>query len=490
MPSLKDLNCAIELSGSQQALREFGTIYGDGFVETFIPVPSKPQSFSIHLTSNKFIAPGVAIFVYVDGVYQCNRNRQDLKLRKPSGSRSLVDFRVRQKEEGQRDGSMIAREWAFDKLNIASADNAPNLCSPNILDNLGCIEVVVLRCAGTRNVKSASTMNFDGAGDFPDHRFGVDDSSSPSNEKSMYDDRGPFFNNFGNRHGPPPPIPSHRSPYVETLRSPQGSTSRAHRTAYNPQELFPPAAIVNHSRPHSRYSEPISPGARRTNDLPPSGFQYGSGPIPRDDEPYNTHPPHVGAAKPPAVDPMWLNKLLTTAVKQGVQESRRMDTQSEGQARYKETHSDAKSASRPPGAWPESPFNAPILPHQHTEQPAFSSHDHQSEHGSNWAKVQPGWGDRPPRSRAGTRVTWNAEPAVETDSSSVGGWNAREETPSDARNTGDTWPTDKAAEWDASSQKGKLWLPHVDPNENAQSMSQYEVHALNPDQDVHAEIER
>ena len=118
MPSLKDLNCAIELSESQQALQEVGTTYGDVFVETFIPVPSKLQTFSIHLTSNKFIAPGVAIFVYVDGVYQCNRNRQDLKLRKPSDSRSLVDFCVRQKEERQDDGSMVAREWAFDKLNI------------------------------------------------------------------------------------------------------------------------------------------------------------------------------------------------------------------------------------------------------------------------------------------------------------------------------------------------------------------------------------
>jgi hypothetical protein len=118
MPSLKDLNCSIELSDNQQALQEFGTIYGDGFVETFVPVPNKPQPFSVHLTSNKFIAPGVAIFVYVDGIYQCNRNRQDLKLRKPSDSRSLVDFRVRQKEERQTDGSMIAREWAFDKLNI------------------------------------------------------------------------------------------------------------------------------------------------------------------------------------------------------------------------------------------------------------------------------------------------------------------------------------------------------------------------------------
>lgn len=121
MPSLKDVNCVIELSESQHSLREFGTIYGDGFVETFVPVPSKPQSFSVHLTSNRFIAPGIAIFVYVDGVYQCNRNRQDLKLRKPSDSRSLVDFRVRQKEEKQEDGSMIAREWTFDKLNIGKS---------------------------------------------------------------------------------------------------------------------------------------------------------------------------------------------------------------------------------------------------------------------------------------------------------------------------------------------------------------------------------
>jgi hypothetical protein len=99
MPTLKDLTCAIELSESQRTLQEFGTTYGDGLVETFVPVPSKSQSFSVHLTSDKFIAPGISMYVFVDGVYQCNRNRQDLKLRKGSDSRSVVDFRVRQKEE-------------------------------------------------------------------------------------------------------------------------------------------------------------------------------------------------------------------------------------------------------------------------------------------------------------------------------------------------------------------------------------------------------
>lgn len=117
MPILKDLTCSIELPESQKALKEFGTVYGDGFVETFVPVPSTAQSFSVHLSSNKFIAPGIAMYVFIDGVYQCNRNRQDLKLRKAPDTCSVVDFRVRQKEEKQLDGSMIAREWKFEKLN-------------------------------------------------------------------------------------------------------------------------------------------------------------------------------------------------------------------------------------------------------------------------------------------------------------------------------------------------------------------------------------
>jgi len=62
MPSLKDLKCSIELSDSQQILQEFGTTYGDGLVETFVPVPSKPQPFSVHLTSERFIASGIAMY--------------------------------------------------------------------------------------------------------------------------------------------------------------------------------------------------------------------------------------------------------------------------------------------------------------------------------------------------------------------------------------------------------------------------------------------
>lgn len=117
MPTLKDLNCSIELPNSEKILQEFGTIYGDAFVETFVAVPRSSKPFMIHLTSDKFIADGLAMFVYIDGVYQCNRNKQKLGSRKRSEGQPLVNFRVRQKEESQQDGSMIAREWTFQKLN-------------------------------------------------------------------------------------------------------------------------------------------------------------------------------------------------------------------------------------------------------------------------------------------------------------------------------------------------------------------------------------
>lgn len=87
-------------------------------VETFVAVPSGSEQFAIRLMSNSFIAPGLAMYVFIDGVYQCNRNRQGLKLQNPSYGRPLIDFRVRQKEERQRDGSMTAHEWRFEKLNV------------------------------------------------------------------------------------------------------------------------------------------------------------------------------------------------------------------------------------------------------------------------------------------------------------------------------------------------------------------------------------
>lgn len=119
MPSLNRLTCHIELNPSNLRLREHDTTYGDGVVETFIAIPKRSTTFSIHLTSNGYIAPGLSMFVYIDGVYQCNRNRTDLQLpnEQHSSRRSEVDFRVRQKEV-RRNDDFVGHDWSFAKLNV------------------------------------------------------------------------------------------------------------------------------------------------------------------------------------------------------------------------------------------------------------------------------------------------------------------------------------------------------------------------------------
>ena len=63
----------------------------------------------------------------MDGVYQVNRNRRNLKIPGEGTKRSHteVDFRVRQKEELLWDGSFEGKEWRFERVNIG------NLTSPS-----------------------------------------------------------------------------------------------------------------------------------------------------------------------------------------------------------------------------------------------------------------------------------------------------------------------------------------------------------------------
>lgn len=122
MPTLKQLTCTVERGNTKKSFNEYGTAYGDGYVETYIPLSFSDTSFAIHLVSKGYIAPGLAMFVYIDGIYQCNRNRYNLKLpeKKAQISKSEIDFRVRQKEErvGVGDGDYIGREWRFHHLQI------------------------------------------------------------------------------------------------------------------------------------------------------------------------------------------------------------------------------------------------------------------------------------------------------------------------------------------------------------------------------------
>ena len=127
MPTLKQLTCSIDWGDPPQPLTEYKTAYSDGAVETHVAVPSLASPFSVRLRSNGYIAPGIAMFVYMDGIYQCNRNRQNLRIPDSSTTKlqTEIDFRVRQKEEMLPDGAFVGKQWVFEKLStgISSSNN-------------------------------------------------------------------------------------------------------------------------------------------------------------------------------------------------------------------------------------------------------------------------------------------------------------------------------------------------------------------------------
>lgn len=131
MPTLKQLTCHVEWAPTNIPFKEYGVSYSDGVVESYIAIPPEPTPFSINLRSYGYIAPGLAMFVFMDGVYQCNRNKDNLtasgnstgtnkeKDASEKGARNGVDFRVRQKEEARPDKNWIGRPWRFEPLQIS-----------------------------------------------------------------------------------------------------------------------------------------------------------------------------------------------------------------------------------------------------------------------------------------------------------------------------------------------------------------------------------
>ncbi len=118
MPKLRQIECSIELGSANIKLKEYDTLYNDGYVDTFVPVPETDINFTIHIKSSGYIAPGLAFFVFMDGEYQCNRNYLNLKLPGPGVTPRgyELDVRLRQKEQQHGDETFITRDWIFTKL--------------------------------------------------------------------------------------------------------------------------------------------------------------------------------------------------------------------------------------------------------------------------------------------------------------------------------------------------------------------------------------
>ena len=145
MPKLKQLDCQVKWAGSNVPLKEYHVSYGDGFVRSYVAVPPIATPFYIQLKSNGFIAPGLAMFVYIDGEYHCNRNRCNLKSVNEAAAKHEieVDIIVRQREKLIPGGQFVAKQWRFRP------------------DHTGIIEVVVLRCypgLASKTRKKAETV--------------------------------------------------------------------------------------------------------------------------------------------------------------------------------------------------------------------------------------------------------------------------------------------------------------------------------------------
>ncbi|PGH13145.1 hypothetical protein AJ79_03852 [Helicocarpus griseus UAMH5409] len=196
MPTLKQLTCQIEWANSNVPFKEYDVKYKDGVVESYIAIPDSSAPFSISLKSTGYIAPGLAMFVFMDGIYQCNRNRDDLRpiYRSPEASRKFRDisFRVRQKEERLPDGGWIGRPWRFEPFQLV--DSVPD--NPDIVkqfEELGTIRVVVLRCMAHPKARITRDDDLlDGAytpeSGMAIHSGDEDDESVSSEETSIYEE--------------------------------------------------------------------------------------------------------------------------------------------------------------------------------------------------------------------------------------------------------------------------------------------------------------
>ncbi|EGC43446.1 conserved hypothetical protein [Histoplasma capsulatum var. duboisii H88] len=190
MPTLKQLSCQIEWAGSNVPFKEYGTVYGDGYVECYIAIPNSSTPFSINLRSDGYIAAGLAMFVLMDGVYQCNRNRDDLRQMGKSSDATTkfrdVNFRVRQREERLPNGGWVGRPWRFAPFQLVkSPENNRDIAKH--FERLGTIQVVVLRCAAHPRANITKDDDISDGTKTPESGMapGSEDDGSISSEESL-----------------------------------------------------------------------------------------------------------------------------------------------------------------------------------------------------------------------------------------------------------------------------------------------------------------
>ncbi|KAF1997499.1 hypothetical protein P154DRAFT_281518 [Amniculicola lignicola CBS 123094] len=376
MPSLKGLHCRLECP-NKQFLQEVGTTYGDGAVECFTPIPLEPKEFCVRLLSTEYIAPGLAMFVYIDGELQCNRNRLGLKdpgapLKGPDMD-VMINFIVRGHEVKQKDGTMIKRNWSFAALNIGNhvrfpahralltrhqdkADTASAI-KPNIVDNVGCIEVLVLRCEedtrgkDTTTAVKGATAPAQGAKPMVKGRKYTATVTRPSRIGGF----------DGNNDGPDDRSYSHGSAATaawhdayEANRGRDRSRSGSHHTTRSRSRHSSfRGRLVNYDSPYIARNAHGGSLSSTTNSLeshsdPVYAYVYGQGPVLVDNG--DRHEPDMGRYVPGrgTVDTRWIEDQVEDAYHRGATDAERRLAMGEEPLR------------QPPGAFPTSRSTTPV----------------------------------------------------------------------------------------------------------------------------------
>jgi hypothetical protein len=129
---LNSLTCTLEaldrkISGGL-ALKEHQITYTDGEAQCFIAVPPNSDYFCIRITSDRFIAPSVCAYVFINGEYQCNRVQAGRGTR--LGIYRPIEILLNGKECLKRDGLKMRPQkgheefwkkgWRFSDLNTGN----------------------------------------------------------------------------------------------------------------------------------------------------------------------------------------------------------------------------------------------------------------------------------------------------------------------------------------------------------------------------------
>jgi hypothetical protein len=301
------------------------------------------------------------------------------------------------------------------------------MCSPNILDKIGCIEVVLLRCSGSRNFKSSeqalpSAFGMDGASEVPKHSVGLNGqarewySGLPPDYADLYS-AGRRRASRSKRSSRP------ASSYAKIIWSrPASAAAGDFHNQLNGRDDSP--SIIE--RLHTNRA--MSPGFSFKRSMSPAGFRYGSGPVPHapraesEAELFRNRTPGSIITDAPIVDPKWLDQFVAQAVERKLREKSEKKKSLHIHKRSNPEDEPGPDVSLPPpGAWPISPFGT-------LEQPPNPIEDTISgnQRGSSGPRISisiknddPSWGEpygqweRKPAQSKMSHVKWAN--TVETD---------------------------------------------------------------------------